>query len=683
MIDRVNVYKKFLHIIRQHGEALLLYEILMRSIGFLIGALLVLLFDLSFRHAEGGLLINSDFLGFFEGYRLIFLTLAIFAILYVSLVEIVGLCYISVHEERGAHILAALRYSVRRSASILHAYGLHAVLAIFLCVFFFPIFDVGPAYLRGISVPTFVTDEISRYAFLPYAYGAAAIVIAILLFRSAFSFHIFALNKKDMMSSIRGSWRITRRKTHVAELIKWGVVAPAIISLAMIALTGILSYVVLAILNALTIALISVFPQGVSLVFYASWVYLLSTAISLMIGPILISLISAYLLVRAPEALDFEIIRNAKSFSSKTEQDLREGLNVASNGYLDSRAALRVLRRPFFVIAFGAVSFLVFSYVSSRFLHIYDDKPARPALISHRGTEGTVIDSHGEQRMARENSIEAFSLFLRSETARGMAKGIAAPLGIETDLQSLGDGSVIVFHDADLRRGYGVDRKVIDLSAKDLDAMFATTSATKASSSAAGPIAGPADRPASVADLLGFVKRSGICPTLLEIKAYEDLASAEHAASSTIAEIRKGGLEKCAYLGSLDRRVVEYAERIAPDILTNQYVYTKAGDIAKAGIADAFSLEYSIANERLIRDLKRSGKKVFVWTLNDRRIAEDMYAAGVDGIITDNPDAVRSAFESYEEFMEHVDPKVVTLFGKTFLIDLKDAWQPRLSFPVL
>jgi glycerophosphoryl diester phosphodiesterase len=663
----VNVYKKFLHIIRQHAESLLLYEILMRSIGFIVGSLLVLLFDLAFEGGVSGsggageIFINKDLLGFLEGYRLLFLTLAIFTILYVSLVEIVGLCYISAHEEKGAHILATLRYAVRRAASILHAYGLHVILGIFLCVFFFPIFDIGPAYLRSVAIPSFVTGWIAEYRLLGYAYWLIAAGIAVFIFRSAFTFHIFSLNKKNIVTSIRESWAITRRKVHVRELLKWGVIVPAAISVGMLAVTAGLSYVVLAGINAVTVALIFFFPHGVSLVLYSSWIYLLSTAVSLMIGPILISILSAYLLVRAPGALDAEIIAEAQAFSKKTETDLTAGLNVASNGHMDSRAIVRMLRKPSLVIMLGAISFLTFSYVSSNFLHVYNEKPNRPILISHRGLVSE----------AQENSIEAFAKFAeRFGKAPGNSNSSinvsGNRLGIETDLQTLNDGNVVVYHDESLERLYDIDKKIINIGSADL-ARLSTSSA---------PIA-------TMPELLDFLasRRSELCPALLEIKVYADLDSAKNTADWTIAEIRKHHLEACVYLGSLDARIVSYVESVAPNILSNQYVFTKAGDITGLTNVDAISLEYSLANEKTINAIKREGKAVFVWTLDSASVAAEMYAAGVDGIITDDPAAVNAGLDAYEKLRSSTDPQLVTLFGKTFLVDLKDVWQFKLRFP--
>lgn len=680
----VNVYKKFLHIIRQHAEALLLYEILMRSIGFLTGSLFVLMLDIAARKNQGSIFINGDLIGFFEGYRLLFLTLAIFTIIYISLVEVVGLCYISVHEERGAHILATLRYSVKRAASILRAYGLHLILAIFLCVFFFPVFDIGPAYLRTIAVPTFVTDEISRYAYLPYAYGVFVIAVIIFIFRSAFTFHIFALNKKDIVTSIRESWRITKRTTHIKELLKWGVIVPAAVFIGMVLLTAGASYLILTVLNALTVALLFAFPAGVSLILYSSWIYLLSTSITLMVGPILISLLSAYLLVRSPASLDPDVIAEVKTFSKKTEQDIKEGINVASNGYMDSRAVIRMLRKPSLVIVLGAISFLTFAYISSRFLYIYDEKPVRPVLISHRGFSET-----GQGIM--ENSINAFSAFLsRYAISVPDASGHLLPepqtVGIETDLQSLSDGTVIVYHDENFKRLYNIDKKILATSHADFDQLFgsSTAVATMASSSAVNsPMQRILPRPELLTDLMGFIAREHVCPALLEVKVYEDIESAIGTTDRAIAEIKNHKLESCAYLGSQDERIIAHIERTAPEILSNQYIYTKAGDVGRLKVADAYSLEYSLINERSIRELRQSGKKIFAWTVNGESTAEQMYAYGVDGIITDDPLTMRLAFESYEKLFSSIDPKIVTLFGKTFIVNLKDVWQFKLQFPLL
>jgi glycerophosphoryl diester phosphodiesterase len=47
-------------------------------------------------------------------------------------------------------------------------------------------------------------------------------------------------------------------------------------------------------------------------------------------------------------------------------------------------------------------------------------------------------------------------------------------------------------------------------------------------------------------------------------------------------------------------------------------------------------IRYSLAGERLIREIHDAGKKTFVWTVNDKVIAKKFADSGVDGIISDD-----------------------------------------------
>ncbi len=55
---------------------------------------------------------------------------------------------------------------------------------------------------------------------------------------------------------------------------------------------------------------------------------------------------------------------------------------------------------------------------------------------------------------------------------------------------------------------------------------------------------------------------------------------------------------------------------------------------------------FKIASDELIERVHNYGKKVLVWTVDDSRLAKIFYNAGVDGIITDQPDVIRRAIFS-------------------------------------
>ena len=75
--------------------------------------------------------------------------------------------------------------------------------------------------------------------------------------------------------------------------------------------------------------------------------------------------------------------------------------------------------------------------------------PFRGVNYAHRGL-------HSRDRSVPENSLAAFRLAAR------------AGYGIELDVQLSKDGQVVVFHDADLRRVCGVDKRVDELTLAEL-----------------------------------------------------------------------------------------------------------------------------------------------------------------------------------------------------------------------
>lgn len=53
---------------------------------------------------------------------------------------------------------------------------------------------------------------------------------------------------------------------------------------------------------------------------------------------------------------------------------------------------------------------------------------------------------------------------------------------------------------------------------------------------------------------------------------------------------------------------------------------------------DIYSIYFRLLNEGMMREIKRNGMKVIVWTVNDTEDYDRMMRLGVDGMITDFPD---------------------------------------------
>ncbi len=73
-------------------------------------------------------------------------------------------------------------------------------------------------------------------------------------------------------------------------------------------------------------------------------------------------------------------------------------------------------------------------------------------LYAHRGL-------HAKDKTVPENSIAAFSA------------AVAAGYGIELDVNITADGKLVVFHDDNLKRVFGVDRKIIDCTFEELSVL--------------------------------------------------------------------------------------------------------------------------------------------------------------------------------------------------------------------
>lgn len=68
-----------------------------------------------------------------------------------------------------------------------------------------------------------------------------------------------------------------------------------------------------------------------------------------------------------------------------------------------------------------------------------------------------------------------------------------------------------------------------------------------------------------------------------------------------------------------------------------------AGNVKDIAFADAFSVEESSINERLVTSVHAAGKQLYAWTVNRADNVEKMMDLNVDCIISDDPVMAKSA----------------------------------------
>ena len=95
---------------------------------------------------------------------------------------------------------------------------------------------------------------------------------------------------------------------------------------------------------------------------------------------------------------------------------------------------------------------------------------------------------------------------------------------------------------------------------------------------------------------------------------------------------------------SLKQAAVKKMKTLRPDWTVGLLSAVALGDLTTVE-ADFMAVNAGMADQQLVRIARKTGKRVFVWTVNDPASISEMLSVGVDGIITDIPLNVRSVLD--------------------------------------
>jgi glycerophosphoryl diester phosphodiesterase len=123
-----------------------------------------------------------------------------------------------------------------------------------------------------------------------------------------------------------------------------------------------------------------------------------------------------------------------------------------------------------------------------------------------------------------------------------------------------------------------------------------------------------------------------------------DLSPEPHIFAKLVIDLlkKKKFLER-AVLQSFDYRTLIEARMLEPKIKISALSDSSSEDLVKTATllkADFVSPRWTLVQHRLVEKLHANKVKVLPWTVNDRLAWAQLSAMGVDGIITDDPDAL-------------------------------------------
>ena len=223
-----------------------------------------------------------------------------------------------------------------------------------------------------------------------------------------------------------------------------------------------------------------------------------------------------------------------------------------------------------------------------------------------------VTAHRGASRFFPENTMSAF---------KG-AKDLGADF-IELDVQETKDQQVIVIHDTNFQRTTGVNKNTWELSYDDVKKLDAGSFFAKEYKNERIPL---------LEEVVVFAKNNNI-KLNIEIKptGYEKNLEKE-----VVSIIKKYKFEDSCVITSQVYSVLEKVKKYAKDIKTVYVMSLAYGDITSLKYADNFSIEAMSVAKKIVRQVHKEGKELYVWTVNTKGSIKKMLDLKVDNIITDD-----------------------------------------------
>ncbi|MCB0481796.1 MAG: hypothetical protein KDC83_10215 [Flavobacteriales bacterium] len=244
-------------------------------------------------------------------------------------------------------------------------------------------------------------------------------------------------------------------------------------------------------------------------------------------------------------------------------------------------------------------------------------------IIAHRGASGH----------APENTLGAFK----------KAISLGSDM-IELDVRETLDHQVVVYHDSDLSRTTNYKGKIIEHDLQKLQTIKA------------GEWFGNVDyfneKIPSLSETLEII--AGRCEVLVEIKSDGKRVSTPFF-KNLFKTINKHAAKDWVILQSFDSYILTRIQQLDPSFRIQKLIVWKIPllgiqldqrvmleNVLKKEHYEAINVNHRFATPALIARIHRFNKKIFCWTVNEPKRMNKLIQLGVDGIITDYPDRLKT-----------------------------------------
>jgi len=222
---------------------------------------------------------------------------------------------------------------------------------------------------------------------------------------------------------------------------------------------------------------------------------------------------------------------------------------------------------------------------------------------------------------------------------------------VEIDVQETADGEVVVIHDSDFMKLAGNPLKVWEgtlaqIQDVDIGSWFAPEYS--------------GERVPTLREVLAEV--AGKSRLVIELKYYGHDQQLEQ---RVVDIVEQAGMVDDVAIMSLKYEGIQKIRKLRPDWTIGLLAVKALGNLTRLDV-DFLAVNTGMATPGFARRAQDSGKKVWVWTINDAVTMSRVMSLGVNGIITDEPALAREVIEQRAELgsVERLLVHTAVLFGR-------------------
>jgi len=204
--------------------------------------------------------------------------------------------------------------------------------------------------------------------------------------------------------------------------------------------------------------------------------------------------------------------------------------------------------------------------------------------------------------------------------------------GIELDVQLSRDGELVIIHDETVARTTGAEGRVRDLSLEELRRLDA---------GAKGPRPAGGSETARIPSFSEYLDFAAGLPLVTNVELKNYVYEYPGLEEKVIAALRERGMEGKAVLSSFNHQSLMRCRRLAPEIevafIAGGWLIG-AGEYCERNGARYINPRYSFLTPANLAELREHGVLAMAWTVNEAAEVARLGAAGVDSIITNEPE---------------------------------------------